>query len=76
MTFAEKLRMLRDQVGMSEATLAREAEIPFGTIRSYAMGVRKPSFTAVVRIAEALGTDCRAFAECSDIARPKKRRKK
>ena len=68
MTFAEKLRELRDAKGLSEAKLAEASGIPFGTVHVYAIGRRKPSFSAVVKLAKALGVDCTAFAECSDMA--------
>jgi transcriptional regulator with XRE-family HTH domain len=67
MTFAEKLRELRDAAGLSEAKLAAAAGLPFGTVHTYALGLRKPSFAAVVKIAKALGVDCTAFAECEDV---------
>ena len=68
MTFAEKLRQLRDAAGLSEAKLSAATRIPFGTIHVYALGRRRPSFAAVVKIAKALGVDCTAFAECEDVA--------
>ena len=68
MTFAEKMRELRDAAGLSEAKLAAATGIPFGTIHIYALGRSKPSFAAVVKIAKALGVTCEAFAECEDIA--------
>jgi len=69
MTFAEKMRELRDAKGLSEQKLADASGLPAGTIHGYGLGRRKPSFAAVVRIAKALGVDCTAFAECEDIAR-------
>ena len=68
MTFAEKLRELRDAKGLSEAKLAAASGIPFGTVHVYSIGRRKPSFAAVVKLAKALGVTCEAFAECDDIA--------
>jgi transcriptional regulator with XRE-family HTH domain len=67
MTFAEKLRELRDAAGLSEAKLAAAAGIPFGTVHTYAMGRRRPGFSAVLKIAKALGVTCEAFADCSDL---------
>lgn len=68
MTFAEKLRELRDARGLSEAKLAEAAGLPPGTLHVYAIGRSKPSFAAVVKIAKALGVTCEEFAECEDIA--------
>ncbi len=67
MTFAEKLRELRDAKGLSEAKLAEASGIPFGTVHVYAIGRRKPSFASVVKLAKALGVSCEAFAGCDDI---------
>jgi transcriptional regulator with XRE-family HTH domain len=67
MTFAAKLRELRDAKGLSEAKLAAESGIKFGAIHTYGLGIRKPSFAAVVQIARALGVTCEAFADCEDM---------
>jgi len=67
MTFAEKLRELRDAKGLSEAKLASASGLKFGMIHSYGLGIRKPSFAAVVQIARALGVSCEAFADCDDM---------
>jgi transcriptional regulator with XRE-family HTH domain len=67
MTFAEKLRQIRDAVGLSEARLAKESGVSFASIHEYGLGRRKPSFAAVVKLARALGVTCEAFAGCEDI---------
>jgi len=67
MTFAEKLRDLRDRAGLSEAALAKKSGVPFGTIHFYGLGRRKPTFNSVVRVAAALGVSCEAFADCDDV---------
>ena len=67
MTFAEKLRELRDQAGLSEARLAKASGVPFGTVHDYGLGRRTPSFPAVVKLAKALGSTCETFADCDDI---------
>jgi transcriptional regulator with XRE-family HTH domain len=66
-TFAQKLRQLRDSAGVSEARLAAASGVPFGTVHEYGLGRRKPSFAAVVKLAKALGVTCEAFAECDDV---------
>jgi transcriptional regulator with XRE-family HTH domain len=68
MKFGEKLKELRTQKGWSEAKLAEECGVPFGTLHHYGVGIRRPTFAAVVKLAKALGVDCTAFAECDDIA--------
>jgi transcriptional regulator with XRE-family HTH domain len=67
MTFAEVLTRLRERKRLTELEVANRSGISYGTLRGYIMGRRKPPFHAVVKIAAALGTDCRAFAKCDDI---------
>jgi transcriptional regulator with XRE-family HTH domain len=67
MTFAERLRQLRDAAGMSEAKLAEASGVSFSSIHEYGLGRRKPSFAAVVKIARALAVTCEAFADCEDM---------
>lgn len=67
MTFAEKLRELRDHQGMSEARLAEVSGVTFGALHKYGLGQRRPSFAAVVKIARALGVTCEAFSACDDM---------
>jgi transcriptional regulator with XRE-family HTH domain len=66
-TFAEKLRELRVACGLSEAKLAKLSGVAFGSLHTYVLGSRKPSFAAVVKIAAALGVTCQAFADCDDV---------
>ncbi|MBX9580537.1 MAG: helix-turn-helix transcriptional regulator [Gemmataceae bacterium] len=69
MTFAEKLRELRDAAGLSEAKLAKASGLNPATLHDYAMGRRTvPGFTTVVKLARALGVSCEAFAVCSDLS--------
>lgn len=68
MLFKDKLRELRDAAEMSEAKLAKACGVSFSTIHQYGMGLRLPSYVAVVRITKALGVDCTAFQDCDDIA--------
>jgi transcriptional regulator with XRE-family HTH domain len=68
MKFAEKLRMLRDQAGLSEAKLAKASGVTLASVHEYGLGRRKPSFEAVVKLARALGVTCEAFADCEDVA--------
>jgi transcriptional regulator with XRE-family HTH domain len=67
MTFAEKLKELRTAKGLSEAKLAEASGVAFGALHFYGLGRRKPSFAAVVKLANALGVTCEAFAECEDV---------
>jgi transcriptional regulator with XRE-family HTH domain len=66
--FKDKLRQLREAVGLTEAELARHSGVPYGTLHNYVLGNRKPSLANAVRLARALDVDCTAFADCDDIA--------
>lgn len=67
MTFAEKVRELREAKGLSEAKLAEASGLSFATVHNYCQGRRKPSYGAVVKLARALGCDCTAFEDCPDV---------
>jgi transcriptional regulator with XRE-family HTH domain len=67
MTFAERLRQLRDAKGLSQAKLADASGVSFASVREYGMSRRKPSFEAVVKLARALGVSVEAFADCEDV---------
>jgi transcriptional regulator with XRE-family HTH domain len=66
-TFAERLRELRDAAGLSEARLAELSGVGFASVHEYGLGRRKPSLAAAVKLARALGVDCTAFADCDDV---------
>lgn len=70
MTFAERLRQLRDEAGLSEAKLAELSGVSFASVHEYGLGRRKPSLAAAVKLARALGVDCTAFADCEDVGGP------
>jgi transcriptional regulator with XRE-family HTH domain len=67
MTFAQRLRQLREAAGLSEAKLAQASGVSFGAVHNYGLGLRMPTFAAVVRLARALETTCEAFADCEDL---------
>jgi transcriptional regulator with XRE-family HTH domain len=75
MTFAEKLRQLRDAAGLSEAKLAAASGVSFPSVHQYGLGLRSPSYSAVVKLAAALGVDCTAFADCAEVAHEPAKRK-
>ncbi len=57
MTFAERLKQRRTEVGISQSELARRAEITQRTIQHYEGGTRKPvNIEMVGRLAQALDT--------------------
>lgn len=67
MTFAKKLRELKDAKGWSEAKLAEESGVSFGAVHVYILGTRSPSFANVLALAMALGVTCEAFSDCEDV---------
>jgi hypothetical protein len=50
--------------GLSEAKLSEKSSVPRGTLHTYIMGSREPSFFAVVKLARALNVSVEAFADC------------
>ena len=66
MTFADRLKSLRETKGLTQQQLAEATGIPLGTLRDYEQGKRRhdPTLRVTIKLASALGTDCRAFAEC------------
>jgi transcriptional regulator with XRE-family HTH domain len=55
MDLGEAIRLRRTQLGMSQADLARAADLDAEQIRGYEAGERQPLFTVAVAIAAALG---------------------
>jgi transcriptional regulator with XRE-family HTH domain len=69
-SFADRLRRLRDEQGLTVAGLALEVGVSEGTIRQLEAGtVKSPSFTAGLRLAHRLGVDAYflAFGEGSTL---------
>ncbi len=52
---------------MSEAKLAAASGVSFGAVHQYGLGLRLPSYAAVVKLSRALGVDCTAFQDCEDV---------
>ncbi len=67
MTFGQKLRELRDAIGMTREALAVKSEVSYGTVHGYEMDRRSPSLATAQKLAKALGVDCTAFADCEDM---------
>jgi transcriptional regulator with XRE-family HTH domain len=63
-TFAERLRELRTQAGMTQIGLAEAAGLPLGSVRNYEQGIREPYWAVVFKLAAALGIGADAFAVC------------
>ena len=72
MTFADRLRELREKAGLTQMQLADASGLPLGSIRNYEQGQREPYWQVVFKLADALGVSSEAFKDCidSDAARP------
>lgn len=68
MTFAEKLRLLRDAVGLTQEQMAERSGINLWTIRGYEQGRREPNWKGVLTLAKALEVAAEVFAECEESA--------
>jgi transcriptional regulator with XRE-family HTH domain len=66
-TFGEKLREIREKAEFRQEDLAESSGVPIGSLRGYEQGQREPSWSAVVKIAKALGVTCEAFSDCDDM---------
>lgn len=60
--FPARLAALRAAAGLTGPELAARAGLSRQAVRQYENGNRRPTFDAVLKLAAALGTDCRAFA--------------
>lgn len=56
MAFAETLKKLREQHGMSQAELAERIGVAQPTVAQYESGIRVPNAVTAVMIAKRLGT--------------------
>jgi DNA-binding XRE family transcriptional regulator len=72
MTFAQKLKLLRDKAGLSQPQLAAAAGIPVATLRDYEQGGRRrhPTLWLAIKLAQALGESVAAFEDCTPDAPP------
>jgi transcriptional regulator with XRE-family HTH domain len=66
LTFAEKLKRLREQAGLTQAALALQAGLSIGIVRDYEQGRKEPALRSAFKLAEALGVSCESFKECFD----------
>ena len=66
MRFADRLKELREQAGLSQPQLAAASGLPVGSIRQYEQGRRDPLWQVLFKLAEALGVSSEAFRDCID----------
>jgi transcriptional regulator with XRE-family HTH domain len=64
-TFAERLRDLRHQAGLTQTALAEAAGVPVPSLRGYEQGTREPFWHVMLRLARGLGVPAEAFADCT-----------
>jgi transcriptional regulator with XRE-family HTH domain len=80
MTFAEKLRQLREERGWSQNDLATASGVSVWAIRDYEQAKRRfdPGLQLLVKLAKALGISLDVFADCAgtDDAQPTAKPKK
>lgn len=67
MPFAEVLKKLRTEAGMTQEQLAERAGIAISSLRNHEQGHRAPSWPAVVKLARALGVKADVFSECDEV---------
>lgn len=65
-TFGDKLKRLRDAAGLTQMQLAERAGVPLTTLRNWEHDRREPLVSALFKLADALGVDCRAFQDGND----------
>lgn len=66
-SFAETLKVLRESRGMTQQQLASSSGMNVFGVAKLEQGVTKPYWETVMKLAKALGVDCTAFADCSDL---------
>lgn len=52
--FAKRLKVLREQSGLSQAGLAKEADLGLSTVCQIEQGLREPTFETLVKLAKGL----------------------
>jgi len=70
MSFAEMLRKLRHQAGLTQEQLADKSGVSLWTLRGYEIGRREPSWRSLLDLCKALAVDPRVFDPCVPGAEP------
>jgi transcriptional regulator with XRE-family HTH domain len=60
-TFAERLKQLREQAGLTQASLAQASGLSLGIIRDYEQGKKEPALRSAFKLAEVLGISVEVF---------------
>jgi len=61
--FAQRLKELRQQRGMTQSELAKASRLSVGFIRAIEQGIHAPSFESIEIIAQALGVEEKTLFE-------------
>src|SRR5438046_2486465 len=74
--FAERLKVLREQTGLSQPVLAERSGIGVSTIRQFEYGRREPTYGTLIKLTRGLGVPLSAFEQAAAESQPapKKRR--
>jgi transcriptional regulator with XRE-family HTH domain len=72
--FAERLRELRHERGLSQPDLSERSGVAVSTIRQFEYGRREPTYGTLVKLAAGLGVSLAAFDQAEPAA-PKPTRK-
>ena len=70
LSFAEMLRRLRHQAGLTQEQLADKSGVPLWTLRGYEIGRREAGWRALLDLCKALGVDPLVFDPCVPGAEP------
>jgi transcriptional regulator with XRE-family HTH domain len=61
--FAERLRSVRENAGLSQYALAKQSGLSKQAVSQLELGEREPAWQTVQMLAKALGVDCRVFQD-------------
>jgi transcriptional regulator with XRE-family HTH domain len=68
--FAERLRELRRERGLSQAGLSGRSGVAVSTIRQFEYGRREPTYGTLVKLAAGLGLSLAAFDQTAADGQP------
>ena len=71
---AKRLKALREAAGLSQTQLAREADVPVGSIRAWEQSKRTMLVDAAIKLAGALGVSMDVFCGLAEAPAGKKGR--
>jgi transcriptional regulator with XRE-family HTH domain len=63
MSFARRLKQLREAAGLTQAALALKSGLSLGVVRDYEQGRKGPALRSAFKLAEALGVPVEAFKD-------------